>query len=153
MRYLLLVALFVFSLQAIIEPQVFEDLKAKNGRANVNIQMKRQVDWEQFTKEHKSLDDITKGRVIVDTLMHNAEETQDEVRRILQEEKITFDDLWINNILAAKNVNGEVLAKLSQVEEIERIWSDREEPAKWEEPEAMIYEKSLQPEWVISMKN
>lgn len=153
MKLLLLIALAILSFQAIIEQEVYDELKAKNGKVDVMVEMKKQVNWELFNQQLKSLDDITKGRLIVSTLIENAHESQVEVRKLLEEEKISFEDIWINNILAAKQVTLESLEKIAKIDKVERIWADKEVPANWEEPETLVTEKSFEPEWHLNFMN
>jgi len=106
----LFIILVSFTFSAIIEQEVFEEL-SKKSFVDVNVLMKIQIDWNSFDIQLKGLDHITKGRKIVDKLMYDSLVSQPNVRRIIENAKLTYTNLWINNMVSVKQASNYIIEK------------------------------------------
>lgn len=104
------------------------------GRADIMIEMSQQVDMSLLYEQAKNMDEIQRGRFVYATLKGNSDKSTENIKRFLTSHNIRFDNLWIQNTIAAYDVKMELLEKLEKSNEISNIFLNGNVNPEIEEP-------------------
>lgn len=121
MKFLLfLLIAFVFCSK--IDDSVLRSVSLKNGKTNIMINLKAQVDWTKYP----SLEDmewVPKGEFVLRKLQSLSSKTQPKIINILKNHNIDYTAFYVQNSIAAFNVPEALIYQLAEFEDISRIFS------------------------------
>lgn len=132
-------ALVAFASCARITDLLKNELSLKNGKADIIIQMKEQVDFSKVTDENgvhvEQMDDQDKrGHLVMNTLMKLAALTQSSVVSVLKSEKVKFTQFWVSNTIAVDQASESLINLLAKRIDIDFIESNKAFPLDIETP-------------------
>lgn len=138
------VALFLFALVAIatcarVTDLLKNELSLKNGKADILIQMKEQVDFSKLTDEngvnvHQMKNEDARGYLVMNTLMKLATLTQASVISVLKQQKVKYTPFWVQNSIAVEGASEQLVNQLAKRIDIDFIESNKAFPLDLETP-------------------
>jgi len=140
MRFVFAVLLIIsFAFAAKIDDKVLNILSLK-GEANIFLEFKERLDLNKLSKEKGEFDnmeEIYRGRLIMNSLMEVATRTQKNVISFLNRDNIKHESFWIDNKIAIFGCPGKSVIQLStlfpeisEIIEITEVQLDLETPLK-----------------------
>lgn len=140
--FLLLVTLIAFSLQATIQPEVLAWSDLHGGKVDIMLEMSDKVNLQELENTAKHMEDIPRGNYVFRTLFNHAERTQKNIIKELQEKKVQYYVLWIQNTIAVYNVDMDFIQTLAKSNEIENIWLNGIVNPEIEEPHENLLQET-----------
>lgn len=126
MRALLVLVLTLFVFASKVHFEVEQKL-AKSGSANIFIEFKERLNFEQLAQAKGNFDDMEenyRGILIMKSLQEVAEKSQKNVIEYLKSQNIPFEAFWIDNkiaVFSAKSAAIQALENFAEVSEIAPI--------------------------------
>jgi hypothetical protein len=123
--FVLLVAILLVNCQVYkIKNEVTQDLKNQK-KADVMILLKEQIDFklvkDNSGKSVFDMDEIPRGRLVMDLLMSQAKKTQENIINFLNEKNVKHESFWVSNVIAAYDVPENIINELSFIQNIAEI--------------------------------